>query len=119
MANGDPLSTAKAKGLTQQGVGYKLLDGQSAVGDGPWVDVRALGPGSVHVFGNLVGHIQIHVSNSDSAPLSTDEGVQLGADITTFPQMISIGMPVRWIKATIPTGGYTSGSGSAFFHSTS
>lgn len=115
MASGDALSTAKAKGLTLQGVGYKLLDGASAVLDGPWCDVRALRAGSVEIFGTFVGTVTLRGSNSDIAPSSGYEGSIIGSALTA-PALVSIGMPIRWIKADVTA--YTSGNISVFFHST-
>lgn len=116
MANGDSLSTARAKGISKTAVGYKLLDAQATIADGPWVDTRALGSGSVEVFGTFTGVVQLRGSNQDAQPASDYEGSQLGSNITG-PAIVAVGMPVRWIKAIVT--GISTGAVSANFHATS
>lgn len=114
MANGDILTKSASVALAPKGIGYKLLDAAAVVVDGPWVDVRALQPGSIEVFGTFVGTVQFQACNQDAPPLVTYQGAVLGS--LTAPGLFTMPARVRYVRARLTA--WTSGSASAFFHST-
>lgn len=116
MANGDAMEIVKVKGLTQQGQGFKLLDATAVITDGKWVDVRTLRPGSVEISGAFTGlTLKLCGSNAATPPADNTHGTQIGSDITAAG-FVSIGMPIRWIKARVTA--ITTNNVSANFHST-
>jgi hypothetical protein len=95
MANGN--TVVLANGFSH----VMLLDGCTAAGTGTWVDV---GPDrkelNIHYIGLTAAGatVQLRGSNAKTKPADSEDGVQLGVDITADDINVQTTKP-RWIKA--------------------
>jgi hypothetical protein len=89
-----------------------MLDNVTCVAPGDWIDVHAFRDKSIHVMGVTTATLQIRISNSPIEPAMTDDGIQLGANITANGVHATT-TPCRWMKVMVSA--YTSGTIKVFF----
>jgi hypothetical protein len=72
---------------TSKGNRYKMLDGQTGVGDGCWIDVRGFrGAKTFAVQGIGTGTVTVQCSNGTTAgaiPAAATDGTTMGGSVTT------------------------------------
>ena len=81
-----------------------LLDAVTATSDGEWIPTRGIYLMSVEIIGISGDTVQIRGTNQHTRPLDTDDGQQLGTDITAnwlFGNVI----PVTWFKLMVSAYG--------------
>jgi hypothetical protein len=98
--------------LDRHGVRYKLLDVETAISNGVWVEIP---PGyvnhTVHVKGITNATVKINVSNDETKPTNAAHEIEKDS-LTADAVVVLQNEAIRWIKARIPT--YVSGTISAY-----
>ena len=98
-ANGDVIEVRSISGGGTT-LHVKLLDAQSAAGNGVWIDVRDWpGRGSIEVSAiEAAGVVQLMASSAATKPTDATDGTKIGSDITTAG-FTAVDLTCRWIKA--------------------
>lgn len=104
MATGDVAHTSKFS------KSWIMLDAETAVADGHWVDVSDYDELSLDVTMG-VGTLQVRGANQPVVPADTAVGRAIGADITASG-MVQIAIRPRWIKVQVSAD--TSGTHNAW-----
>lgn len=86
---------------------YTVLDGVTSTDSGSWVDVSAWRRITIHIKGIITATCQIRGSCEPTKPPDTDDGVQIGSDITS-DTLYEITAKMKYIKVKVSA--YTAGT---------